>query len=146
MYTGPNADVRTSLLSEGCEVMGNVYNSVLGPEVVVEEGATVRDSIIMERTTIGKNARLERCIVDTSCIIGDNVVIGDGENTPNRDKPKVYDTGITVLGEHTLIPDDVSIGKNCVLYGHTTYNDYPGGRLESGESVMHESEGEAQVQ
>jgi glucose-1-phosphate adenylyltransferase len=142
IYTSSAADVRTSLLSEGCEVFGNVYNSVLGPEVVVEEGAVVRDSIIMERTTVGRNARLERCIVDNSCIIGENVVIGDGENIPNREKPKIYNTGITVLGEHTLIPDNVCIGKNCVLYGRTVYDDYKDSRLESGESAVHEPEGE----
>jgi glucose-1-phosphate adenylyltransferase len=140
LFTGPGADVKTSLLSEGCEVYGNVYNSVLGPDVIVEEGAVVRDSIIMERTRIGRNARLERCIVDSHCEIGENAVIGEGENVPNALKPKVYDTGITVLGEYSFIPDNVSVGKNCVVYGRSAESDYPGGRLESGGSILIEPE------
>jgi glucose-1-phosphate adenylyltransferase len=140
MYTGPQADVRTSLLSEGCEVIGSVFNSVLGPEVIVEEGAMVKDSIIMEYTVIGKNARVERCVVDASCVIGENVVIGEGENTPNKFKPKIYDTGITVLGENTHIPDNIKIGKNCVLYGQMIYEDFDEGQLESGGSLVMEPE------
>jgi len=138
IYTGPEAHVQGSLLSEGCEVLGGVYNSVLGPGVIVEAGAEVWDSIIMEDCYIGRNARLRRVIADTNCSIGDEVDIGTGENTPNIEKPKIYDTGITVLGEHTTVPDRVSIGKNCVVYGHTYPFDYQDGRLESGLSIVRE--------
>jgi glucose-1-phosphate adenylyltransferase len=140
LFTGPGSDVKTSLLSEGCEVFGSVYNSVLGPDVVVEEGAVVRDSIIMERSHIGRDARLDRCIVDTHCEIGAGVAIGDGDNVPNTLKPKVYDTGITVVGEYSYIPDGMSIGKNCVVFGQSAASDYPGGRLESGGSIIIEPE------
>nr|AGS53435.1 glucose-1-phosphate adenylyltransferase [uncultured bacterium contig00025] len=136
LYTGPDSEVRTSLLSEGCEVLGKVYNSVIGPDVIIEEGAFVRDSIIMERCTIGRGAWLDRCIADNSCVIGGNTDIGRGDNIPNIEKPKVYDSGITVLGENTTVPDGVSVGKNCVIFGETLAADYPGGRLESGGSII----------
>jgi glucose-1-phosphate adenylyltransferase len=142
MYTGPYAEVRTSLLSEGCDVMGKVYNSVLGPEVEIEDGAVVSDSIIMAKSIIRKGARLNRCVVDENCDVGENVIIGEGENIPNAFKPKIYDTGITVLGEHTVIPPNVSIGKNCVVYGFTRAEDYVEGRLESGGSLVTEREQE----
>jgi len=136
MYTGPDAKVQATLLSEGCEVYGEVYNSVLGPMVIVEAGAVVRDSILMENCYVGRNTRLTRVIADADCSIGEDVVIGEGENTINAEKPKLYNTGITVLGEHTEIPDKVSIGKNCVVYGPTVPYDYPDGRLESGQSIL----------
>ena len=139
-YTGANADVRTSLLSEGCEVYGAVYNSVLGPGVYVEEGAVIRDSIVMENCFIGRNSRLERIIVDENSFVGADVVIGQGDNTPNEAKPKVYNSGITVVGENTSVPDGVTIGKNCVIYGKTVYADYEAGRLESGKDMHHEQE------
>jgi len=47
LYTGANSEVKASIISEGCEVLGKVYNSILGPEVIVEEGAVIRDSILM---------------------------------------------------------------------------------------------------
>jgi glucose-1-phosphate adenylyltransferase len=135
LYTGPDSEVRTSILSEGCEVLGKVYHSVIGPEVIIEEGAEIRDSIVMGRTVIGRGARLTRCIVDDSCNIGENVVIGEGDNVPNAEKPQVYDTGISVVGEFTTIPPHVWVGKNCVIYGHTVPEDYENNRLESGNSI-----------
>ena len=138
LYTGPNADVRTSLVSEGCEILGRVHNSVLGPEVTVDENAEVYDSIIMRNTVIGGGAKLFKCIVDESCVIGKGVVIGEGENVPNIEKPKVYEAGITVVGKLSVIPDHVSIGKNCVIYGKTEFENYPDGRLASGGSIVHE--------
>jgi len=138
MFTGPNAQVRSTLLSEGCEVMGEVYNSVLGPGVIVDTGAIIRDSIIMENCYIGNGARLTRVIADAECSVGDGVIIGEGANTVNQDKPKIYNTGITVLGENTTVPDGVTIGKNCVVYGPTYPYDYPDGRLESGQSIIRE--------
>jgi glucose-1-phosphate adenylyltransferase len=136
LYTGSVAEVRTSILSEGCEILGKVYNSVIGPEVTVEEGAIIRDSIIMGRSVVKRGAVLERCIVDSSSIIGEGAVIGEGENIPNVDKPNVYDSGITVVGEYTTVPAGVRIGKNCVVYGPTAAEDYDGGHLQSGYNII----------
>ena len=138
IYTGPEAVAVGSLLSEGCEVVGEVYNSVLGPGVIVEAGAEVHDSIIMQDCYIGRNSRLYRVIADTNCSVGEGVVIGEGENLPNADKPHIYYTGTTVLGENTTVPDKVVIGKNCVVYGPTYPFDYQDGRLESGQSILRE--------
>jgi len=142
LYTGPNAEVRTSILSEGCEILGGVYNSVLGPEVIVEEGAVVESSIIMSKTVVKRGAFLNRCIVDGSCVIGEKVVIGSGDNVPNGNQPHVYDSGISVLAENTTVPDGVEIGKNCVVLGQTLPEDYPDGQLPSGESIIRGMEGE----
>jgi len=139
-YTAEGATVKTSLLSDGCEIYGAVYNSVLSAGCVVEEGAVVRDSILMENCVVGKNSIVERCIVDENSSIGENNVLGRGENIPNEDKPSIYDTGITVIGENTVLPADVTIGKNCVVYGHTDASHYTDGRLESGRSIILEDE------
>ena len=48
------ADARCSLLSNGCIIAGRVENSVLSPGVIVEAGAEVRNSILMNDTVIGK--------------------------------------------------------------------------------------------
>ncbi len=137
-YTAAGARVSTSIISEGSEIYGEVYNSVLGPEVIVKKGAVVRDSIIMEDTIIEENAYVERCIIDEGCSIGENVRMGIGENLPNESKPNIYDTGITVIGDHTMIPPNVTIGKNCVLFGKTPIESYPHGILASGKSIIAE--------
>ena len=140
-FTGAEADVKTSLLSEGCEVFGSVYNSTLGPDVIVEEGAVIRDSIIMAGCTIGENTIIDRCIIDENCVIGKNTKMGMGENVPNKLKPYIYDTGITVIGESSVIPEGVTIGKNCVIHGVTSVLHYNNLRLESGETIDLDSEG-----
>jgi len=139
-YTGANSEVKTSLLSEGCEIYGTVINSVLSAAVVIEEGAFVRDSIIMKECKIGKNTVIERCIIDENSIIGENVKMGMGKNVPNEEKPHIYDTGITVVGENSIIPNDVTIGKNCVIHGKTSSADYANNNMDSGKTIIIEPE------
>ena len=134
-YTGPNSDVNGSLVSDGCEILGSVYNSVLGSEVIVEEGAIIVDSIIMSNCYIGAGTKLYKCIADVGCVIGKNITAGVGDNIKNTEKPHIYDTGITVFGEYSTIPDNVTIGKNCVVYGETILSDYENGILESGKTI-----------
>jgi len=139
-YTGPNAQMGACLISNGCEVLGSIFNSVLGPNVIINEGAVIKDSIIMGNCVIGENTIIDRCIIDEHSSVGRDVVIGDGENIPNELKPSIYDTGITVIGENTVVPDGVSIGKNCVIYGKTESSDYQDSRLDSGGTIMFDEE------
>jgi glucose-1-phosphate adenylyltransferase len=137
-YIGNGGKVKKSIVSDGCEIYGEVIDSVLSPNVCIEKGAVVRDSILMTGCTIGEGTVIERCIMDEYGNIGSNVKMGVGENIANEDKPKIYNTGITVLGEHTSVPDGVVIGKNCVLYGKTNIGDYPDSNLNSGKSLIRE--------
>ncbi len=127
--------MKESLITDGCEIYGEVYRSILGPGVIVKKGAVVRDSIIMCDSVIGENSVLDRTIVDEECTIGVGVQIGVGENAPNEAKPNIYYSGISVVGVKTTVPNHVTIGKNCVIYGETAFEDYPEGKLESGKSV-----------
>lgn len=61
--------------------------------------------------------------------------MGTGENVPNEAKPKIYNTGITVIGSDSEIPDNVEIGKNCVVFGKSTADMYKNGKLESGQTI-----------
>jgi glucose-1-phosphate adenylyltransferase len=137
-YTALGSDIRSSLISEGCEIFGSVYNSILSTGVIVEEGAVIRNSIIMQDCIIRRNSLVEKSILDEGTTVGEGARIGVGENIPNKQKPNVYCSGITVIGERSTIPDKVTIGKNCVISGATTYEDYDQGRLESGDSLIME--------
>lgn len=135
-YTGENASIMTSIVSEGAQIYGSIEHCVISKNVTIEEGAVVKDSIIMEGCVIGKNAVLDRVIVDQNTVIGDNVKMGLWDNIPNEQKPKIYNTGITVIGSDTVVPDNIEIGKNCVVYGKTTAEDYSESKLPSGQSVI----------
>ena len=88
-YVGDNAKVENSVITEGCEILGTVKNSILGAGVKVSYGALVKDSVIMENTTISEGATVNYSIIDTECTIGAGARIGE-------DKKKA--AGITVLG------------------------------------------------
>ncbi|MGL5674891.1 MAG: glucose-1-phosphate adenylyltransferase [Cellulosilyticaceae bacterium] len=135
-FISETAVVEKSIISEGCEVEGKVYNSVLGPRVHIEEGAIVTNSIIMQDTVIKQGAVLERCIVSERSVVGENVYIGQGENKIHETKPHIYYSGITTVGAYTNVPANVVVGKNCEIGGNTQKEDYENGKLESGRSLI----------
>ena len=136
VYMGSMSDISASIVSDGCEIYGAVYHSVIGAEVIIEEGAIVRDSIIMSNCVIKKGAVIERCILDYGCKIGENAFLGAGEFAKNTINPKVYESNISVIGENSVIPSNVSIGKNCVIYGVTSSEDYTNAALPSGHNII----------
>lgn len=135
-FIGEEAHLQGSLISEGCEVYGQVYNSVLGPNVRVEKGTIIKDSIIMADTIIKERTIIERSIVSEKSIIGKDVHIGYGEFSPHISKPHIYSTGITVIGDGTIVPDEIIIGKNCEVGGITKREFYKDGKLDSGHSLI----------
>jgi glucose-1-phosphate adenylyltransferase len=134
-YISSEAVLDRCLIGEGSEIYGEVRNSVIGPNVVIGKGSVVRDSIIMRNTTVGDNVTMDKAIVAEDVVIGNQVVIGCGEEKPNVLKPAVYSFGIATIGEKSVIPDNVKIGKNTAISGVTVSEDYPGGVLESGQVI-----------
>ncbi|MGL4990048.1 MAG: glucose-1-phosphate adenylyltransferase [Sarcina sp.] len=78
-YIGKNAIVKNSLIVEGCEVEGVVENSILFQGVKVEEGAVVRNSVIMPNTKISTSCRIEKAIIGSEIILTRETIIGDGQ-------------------------------------------------------------------
>ena len=100
------------------------------------KGTVVRDSIIMKNTDIGENCTIEKSIIAEEVEISDGVVLGIGEDIPNKVQPKIYSFGLVTIGENSYIPPNVKIGKNTAISGDTTPDDYKDGVLESGETLI----------
>lgn len=137
-YFGSNSAVERTIIGEGSEIYGQVYNSVIGCDVIIGEGTIVRDSIIMNGTVIGDNCRLEKVIAAENVTIADGVVLGEGDYIENDTRPDIYRDGIVTIGEGTVIPDSVTIGRNTLISGHTVEADYPDGRLAGGRTLVKE--------
>ena len=58
------ADVKNSLVSNGCSIKGIVENCVLGRGVTIEDGAVVKNSVILAYSRIGKDVHVENQVVD----------------------------------------------------------------------------------
>lgn len=140
-YVSGEAVIERSIIGEGTEIYGEVHNSVIGADVYIAKGAVVRDSIIMRHSRIGEGTQVDKSIIAENVKVGANVQIGVGEEQPNVLKPHVYSFGLATVGENSVIPPNVRIGKNTAIAGETTLEDYPDGELVSG-GVIREKGGE----
>ncbi len=59
-----SAEVKNSLISQGCKVKGTIEHSILSTNVTVEKNAKIRDSIILPDAIIEEGVELEKTIVD----------------------------------------------------------------------------------
>ena len=135
-YIAKDAVVERSIIGAGAQIYGQVSNCVLGAGVTVEEGAVLKDSIIMKNTYIGKDAYVEKAIVAENCTIGEGDEIGVGEEAESKLNAKIYAFGLATIGEHSVIPPHVKIGKNTAIKGKTTMDDYPDAALPSGGYII----------
>ncbi len=135
-YVSWDSVVERSIIGEGSEIYGKVYNSVIGCGVVIGEGTVVRDSIIMNSVEIGAGCELNKAIIAENVVMGNNVKLGFGDEVPNDTAPHIYSHGIVTIGEKSVIPDNVTVGKNTVIFGMTTDADYDNAYLASGKSLI----------
>ena len=135
-YISGQSVIERSIIGDGSEVYGEVHNCVIGSGVTIGEGTVVKDSIIMKDVSIGKGCVIDKSIIAEICEIGDNVTFGIGSDVPNKLKPAVYSFGLVTVGENSVIPGQVQIGKNTAISGVTSKEDYPNGVLESGETLI----------
>ena len=135
-YLSSDSVIERSIIGEGTEIYGKVYNSVIGRGVVIGKGTVIRDSIIMNNTVIGENCELYKAIVAEETVIADNVKLGIGEEVPNETDPHIYNHGIVTVGEKSFVPAGVTVGKNSVVFGITSEEDYPDHYLPSGKTLI----------
>jgi len=135
-YISGQSKVEKSIIGEGTSIYGEVYSSVIGSGVTIGKGTIVRDSIIMKDVEIGEDCIINKAIIAESVNIGNNVQMGIGEDLPNKAKPNIYAFGLVTVGENSVVPSNVKVGKNTAICGITEAADYPGSILESGETLI----------
>ena len=135
-YISADSVVERSIIGEGTEIYGKVYNSVIGRGIVIGKDTVVRDSIIMNDTVIGDNCELNKAIIAENVVIGNAVKLGVGDSVPNDTAPHIYSHDIVTIGEKSVIPDHVSVGKNTVIFGVTDVTDYDNAYLVSGKTLI----------
>lgn len=135
-YISAESNINKAVIGNGCEIYGNLDNSVLGGGVTVGKGSVIKDTILMRDVTVGENCTINKAIIAEGTVVGDNVVIGEGEDIPNKARPDIYNDCLATIGEKSYIPDNVHIGKNTAVYGRTEYEDYEDGVLQSGDNLI----------
>jgi glucose-1-phosphate adenylyltransferase len=135
-YVSEKSHIEKCIIGEGTSIYGTVVNSVIGAGVTIEEGAEVRDSIVMRDTVVKKGAKITKAIIAENSVIGENAELGVGEFRESTYDKRVYNADLVTVGENTVIPDGVKIGKNTAVWGVTEPADYPDGQLQSGDAIV----------
>jgi len=131
-WLAPSANVHSSMISRGCHIHGTVEQSILSPGVVVEEGATVQSSVILNDCRIGAGSVLKNVIldkevrIDAGCRVG-----GHGSDRISEQFPSHLDAGLSLIGKGARLHPDCSIGRNCVVTPLSEVR----GSIESGDTV-----------
>ena len=88
-----------SIVCGGCIFSGGrVQNSVLSPNVRVQDNADVRESIVMENVVIGAQSRIRRAIIDKDVIIPPNSEIGY-DRAADAQRFTVTESGLVVISK-----------------------------------------------
>lgn len=135
-YVADEASISRCIIGDGAEIHGKLENCVVGSGVIIEQGAVVRDSIIMKDVVIGPGCVIDKAVIAEGAQIGGHVIMGIGSDVPNKFRPDIYNSGLVAVGENSVIPDGVQIGKNTAVSGVTTKEDYVDCVLESGGTLI----------
>ncbi len=103
-FTAKGAKVQHTLLSEGCEIAGNVSESVLFSDVKVAKNAKVEYSILMPGAVVEEGASVRYAIVASGAVIAKGAQIGEGPSDCDVDK-----WGVAVVAENVRIGENVKL-------------------------------------
>lgn len=112
-YVSENAKVQHAMVTEGCEIYGEVDFSVIYAGVTIEEGAEVRDSIIMPNSVIKKGAKVHYAIIGENAVIGENSVVG--RRPENMNGSELENWGVSVIGPGVVLSPRSSVLPKQIL-------------------------------
>lgn len=81
-YYSPDARVKNSLIADGCEIYGEVENSIIFRGTKIGKGTVVKNCILFQDTFTGENVKLNCVIADKNVVIRDNKNLSGDESLP----------------------------------------------------------------
>ena len=133
---GSKAKIKQALISNGSIVAGEAERSVISPGVVIHPLAKVKNSVILNDVEIKSGAIVENCIIDKHSVIEEGAMVGFGDDyTPNKERPDLLSTGITVIGKNVHIPKNMVIGRNVRIFGRSDLNNIDENMIYSGSTI-----------
>ena len=110
-FVGPEGDIGNSAVAKGCTILGEVKNTVLSYNTVVEEGAVVTYSVLMPGAVVKKGARVEYAILGENSLVGESAHVGAGpETAADPDK-----WGVAGLGPQTEVTPGETVPAGAML-------------------------------
>lgn len=113
-HIAASANIKNSLIYNGCQVAGSVENSILFPGVCVEAGAVVKDAIIMFDGKILEKSRVHKAIIDSNAVIGRGANIGDLDSV--TDENKTLEQELVMIGRRANISEQADVLPGQQIY------------------------------
>ena len=108
-FTGENAQIIHSIVTEGCEIDGTVENSVLSSAVKVGTGANIIYSVLMPGAVVEEGATVEYAIVGENTVVHKNAHVGappDGTDA----------WGVATCGPNIEIREGAQVSAGAMIY------------------------------
>ena len=108
-FTGENAQIIHSIVTEGCEIDGTVENSVLSSTVKVGTGANIIYSVLMPGAVVEDGATVEYAIVGENTVVHKNAHVGappDGTDA----------WGVATCGPNIEIREGAQVPAGAMIY------------------------------
>ena len=117
-YISNTATIKNSCTTDGCRIMGEVDHSVLGHSVIVEEGAVVRDSVLMPGVIVRSGAVVDKAIIGMDSVISKDVRIGETAKPETETSPYMNEycsDGISVVDNGITLKEGAQIPGDCMI-------------------------------
>lgn len=106
-YIAKSAELHESFVADGCEIYGMIDHSVISTGCTVGKGAEVVDSVIMPDVVIENGVSIRNAIIAEGCVIRAGAKIGgDVENGERR---------ISVIGKEKEITEGAVIEPGAII-------------------------------
>lgn len=107
-YTGPNANIVNSLVSEGGTIDGTVKDSVVFFKTDIRENAEIISSVIMQNTVVETGAKIYNAIIGDGAVIKKGAVVGAPAN--EGEAPV-----ITVVGPNCTVNENETVPAGEII-------------------------------
>ncbi|MDL2280743.1 glucose-1-phosphate adenylyltransferase [Selenomonadales bacterium OttesenSCG-928-I06] len=123
-YISAMAEVKRSLIADGCNVYGKISNSILFHSVTVEKDAEIIDSILLPGVVIGKGAKIYKSIIGENAFVGTNAEIGTEKGISAFLDSRICTKDISLIGPGICIANDMKIMRNSHIRKEVFLRDY----------------------
>ncbi len=110
-YVDRRAVIENSLVTDGCEIYGEVDFSVLFENVTIEPGAQVKYSLVMPGAKISKDATVQYAIIAENVVVGPGAVVGESP----EECEDLEGWGIAVVGEGLTVGENAKVSAKAMV-------------------------------
>jgi glucose-1-phosphate adenylyltransferase len=97
--SGREAEIVNCMLASGTLIVGGtVRHAILFPNVRIEEGAVVENSLLFQGVTVGEKSQLQRCIIEKHVLIPPGERIGF-DRARDAERFTVSESGVVIIGK-----------------------------------------------